>query len=273
MYNNNQNIKSGHQKFSKTYRENPNKDTSWQKVSKWYSEKVGDKGQYFHEKIIIPKSLELLKLKDSDSVLDLACGEGIFSRSISQKVKYVGVDLSSSLIREAENKKKVENYKFIVGDVSTNLALPGVNRFSVGIIMLAIQNIENYDGVFKNFSNHLNKDGRLLIIINHPYFRAPRLTGWGIDEGNKKQYRKSYGYMTPQKIPINMTPGQGKETNTWSFHVPLQDYIRALSKNGFVVELIEEWVSDKHSVGKASKMENLARNEFPMFMGILARRA
>lgn len=76
--------------------------------------------------------------------------------------------------------------------------------------------------------------------------------------------------MSEMDIPINAHPGQDVSPMTWSFHHPLEDYSTYLYNNGFLIEKIEEWTSDKKSEGKAAKMENRAREEFPMFMAILA---
>jgi hypothetical protein len=138
-------------------------------------------------------------------------------------------------------------------------------------VLLALQNVSDFNSVFKNVAKYLKPNGVLLIILNHPCFRSPKLTGWGIDEGNKKQYRKIYQYMTPASIPIDMTPGGGRRTLTYTFHDSLSAYSESLFHNGFSIQKIEEWVSDKTSVGKNSKMENIARDEIPMFMAILAR--
>jgi hypothetical protein len=43
-----------------------------------------------------------------------------------------------------------------------------------------------------------------------------------------------------------------------------------LFENGFAIEKIEEWTSEKQSEGKMARAENRARDEFPMFMAILA---
>jgi len=59
---------------------------------------------------------------------------------------------------------------------------------------------------------------------------------------------------------------------TWSFHYPLSKYSHDLAKNGFVIELIDEWTSDKKSTGSKAKMEDRARREIPMFMAILAKK-
>jgi hypothetical protein len=38
-----------------------------------------------------------------------------------------------------------------------------------------------------------------------------------------------------------------------------------------VIDALEEWTSDKESEGKASRMENKARSEFPLFLALRAR--
>ena len=72
---------------------------------------------------------------------------------------------------------------------------------------------------------------------------------------------------------VTMHPGEAKSPLTWSFHQPISAYTKMLTDNGFVIEKLEEWTSDKESVGKAGKMENRARAEFPLFLAILARLA
>jgi hypothetical protein len=109
--------------------------------------------------------------------------------------------------------------------------------------------------------------------MNHPCFRVPRQSSWGVDEQKKLQYRRIDRYMEPLKIPIQTHPGQGdKSPQTWSFHHPLSTYVEGLSKSGFVIEKIEEWLSDKLSTGGKAKMENRSRLEFPLFLTIYAVR-
>ena len=77
--------------------------------------------------------------------------------------------------------------------------------------------------------------------------------------------------MSELEIPIATNPGKFQESEmTWSFHTPLSKYSQFLNENGFMIERIEEWVSDKKSTGSKAKMEDRARAEIPMFMAILA---
>jgi len=246
-------------------------NTSWQNVAKWYKKAVGDNGLYFHQNLILPKSIELLCLKKGDSIIDFACGQGILNKYIPKEMYYQGVDISEDLIRYARNENKSNFSKFDIGDITKELKIKK-NDFTHAVIILALQNVEDYEKVFQNVFSRLRSNGKFLIVINHPYFRIPRQTSWQIDNAKKSQYRRVDRYLTPLKIPINMNPGSFKTKMTWSFHYPLQDYVNGLSKNGFMIEKIEEWVSPKTSVGKSSKMENRARSEFPLFMAILARK-
>jgi hypothetical protein len=61
---------------------------------------------------------------------------------------------------------------------------------------------------------------------------------------------------------------------TYSFHRPLQEYIKVLGNAGFVVTHLEEWISHKISEpGPRADAENRARKEFPLFMCIAATRS
>lgn len=247
-----------------------NTKTSWHHVGKWYNELVKSKGHYFHEHIILPNVSRLLSLKPGSSILDLACGQGVLARNIPKNVYYQGVDVAESLISYAKKQDSGENHQYLVADITKPLPVSKTD-FDYSIVILALQNIEFPKKVFENANKHLKDRGKFLIVINHPYFRIPRQTSWEIDTNNKVQYRRINRYLSPLKIPINQHPGEKeKSAITWSFHYPLASYSQYLFETGFMIEKIEEWVSDKKSVGKTGRMENRARDEFPLFMAILA---
>lgn len=261
--------------MKKNYKDtNEKRDTSWNKVAPWYNKIVGKEGHYYHEHTVIPGVLRLLNLKNTDTLVDLACGQGILSRKIPVIKKYLGLDLAKELIKEAKNRNREQGYEFMVCDLS-NLLKEREEKFDKATIILALQNIEQTENVLKNAANYLKKGGQLVIVLNHPCFRIPRQSGWGVDPANKQQHRFVNRYLSELKIPIEMNPSERNQSKTrnitWSFHHSLQDYSAMLQKAGFVIEKIEEWSSDKESVGKAAKMENRARAEIPLFMAISSR--
>jgi ubiquinone/menaquinone biosynthesis C-methylase UbiE len=244
--------------------------TSWQSVSNWYNSSVGESGHYYHQHVVLPNTLRLLQLQPTSSLLDLACGQGVLARQIPPQVYYQGVDVAKSLIQFAQTNSKQPTHHFAVADI-TRATLPVQKTdFSHATVILALQNIEDPQKVFANAARHLQPGGKLVIVLNHPCFRIPRQSSWGVDDLKKTQFRRIDRYFSPLKIPIEAHPSHKKTSITWSFHLPLSAYFQYLSSAGFLVENLEEWNSDKTSVGKAAKMENRSRGEFPLFLALLA---
>jgi ubiquinone/menaquinone biosynthesis C-methylase UbiE len=243
--------------------------TSWQPVHKWYSKLVEEKGHYFHQHVIIPGVLRLLSLDQSSRLLDAACGQGVLGRAIPKNVNYMGFDIAKSLIEEAKRLDHSDKHTYLVGDATRELPL-GEWKFTHAAVILALQNIEDGESVIANIENHLMPGGTLVIVLNHPCFRIPRQSSWGIDEKNKLQYRRINRYMSPLKIPITTHPGEQSSPVTWSFHNPISYYVSLIASHNFVINALEEWTRDKESAGSVKRMENRSRSEFPLFLAIKA---
>ena len=251
-----------------------NENSSWESVSGWYDQIVGNKGHYYHEHVILPKMKSIISEHciGCKKILDFACGQGILSKTIPKDWHYLGIDVSSSLIDSAKRTNKNRLHQFQVSDLTRPLTVDQ-NQFDLCTIVLALQNISDPLAVMKNAWNHLKKEGHFLLILNHPCFRIPRQTSWEIDEEKKIQYRRIDRYMSFLKIPILAHPSQKEQsTQTLSFHRNLSDYTKMLNQSGFVIEFLDEWCSDKKSTGSKARMENRSREEIPMFLAILAKK-
>lgn len=242
--------------------------TSWEEVANWYDKAVGKTGHYFHEHVILPNLIEELAFAKTKKprLLDLGCGNGILGMHIPEYVYYAGVDFSPSLIEKA---KKSRKGVYQVHDLTKPLTFPEKDFTHITLI-LSLQNMSDYGAVLENAKKHLAKGGSLYIVLNHPCFRIPRQTSWGVDEEKKIQYRRIDRYLTPLEIPIAMHPG-ANEAKTFSYHQPISAYINKLGEQGLGVVKMLEWTSDKISLGKLAKMENRAREEFPLFCLLVAK--
>lgn len=244
-------------------------DTSWNKVASWYNELLVADSDSYQLKVIAPNLLRILGLRKGEVVYDLACGQGFFSNMFFKSgANVTASDLSKRLIEKAI-KSSPKEIKFYNAPAHT---APFIKDSSIDtiVIVLAIQNIENVSEVFNECKRILRKDGRVVLVLNHPSFRVPKGSDWYFENG--VQSRIVSKYISEAKVAIDMTPGEKnpkKKIKTVSFHRPLQYYVKIFSKYDFAISRLEEWISHKESgSGPRKKAEDTARKEIPMFMCI-----
>jgi ubiquinone/menaquinone biosynthesis C-methylase UbiE len=251
---------------------NNSNNTSWGNVAGWYDDLL-QKDNTYQSEVILPGLLKLMDIKKSDNILDLACGQGFFTSKFAKFAgKATGVDISKELIKIAlEQNTGNVNYTVSPADNLSFLKDKSIDKIS---IILALQNIDNISGVFKECFRVLNSGGKLYIVLNHPAFRVPRKSDWGYDDKNKVQYRRVEKYLSESMLNMDMNPGEKMQKNkkyTVSFHRPLQSYFKNFNISGFQVSKLEEWISNRKSQnGPRQKAEDVARKEIPMFMCIEA---
>lgn len=252
------------------------KETSWGGVAEWYDELLEESADSFQAKVILPNLERVVDPKRAMKIIDVACGQGFFSRIFNQKgADVTGCDISSELISIATEKSKGDakpvEYKVAPAD---SLAFAKDGTYDAATIVLALQNIENLSGAISECARVLKKGGRLVLVLNHPSYRIPQHSDWQWDEKASKQYRRVDLYMSEDRIKIDMTPGEKnpmKKRMTVSFHRPLQVYFKALNKAGMNVARLEEWISHRKSQkGPRQAEEDRIRKEIPMFLMIEA---
>jgi ubiquinone/menaquinone biosynthesis C-methylase UbiE len=249
--------------------------THWGEVADWYDQLVGEAGSEFHREIVLPGAIRLLGAKAGDAVLDIACGQGVLCRLLArQGVQTTGIDAAVDLIRIARDRNAQlppDSVKpvYKTADVRDLSALPEAS-VTAAACLLAIQNINPIAPVFRGVARLLRPMGRLVLVMMHPCFRGPKESSWGWDERAMVQYRRVDRYLLPRKIPIVTHPGKGKDY-TWTFHKPIEAYVKSLRNAGLLIDAMEEWPSHKTSTsGPRAPAENTARKEIPMFLAIRA---
>ncbi len=248
-----------------------NKKTSWGKVANWYRNLLEGEGTYQKE-VILPNLLRNLNIRKGETILDLACGPGFFSDAFSKAgAKVFGSDISRELI-EIAKKETSPKIRYFVSPADDLSFLPDGSADKITII-LAIQNIENVQGVFRESARVLKPAGKLLMVMNHPAFRIPKGSAWGWDAQNKIQYRRVDSYLSESKVKIQTHPSASSgrvlspKDYTISFHRPLQFYFKLLAKNNFCASRLEEWISHKTSEeGPRAEAEDRSRKEIPLFL-------
>lgn len=116
----------------------PNKprtaSASWGEVASWYDAHLNEADTY-HEKVILPNLLRLIDAKPTDAILDLACGQGFFTRAIKKTgAKVEGVDIAPELIAIAKAESPLIPYHVASADkLDESPCLPHSESIIVGL--------------------------------------------------------------------------------------------------------------------------------------------
>jgi protein-L-isoaspartate O-methyltransferase len=243
-------------------------DTSWEKSATWYDQLIGEKGSSLYQSLVLPSALKLLNPQANENILDIGCGQGIFTRELSKRAQSItGIDAAPTLIEKARQYPSQHPIRYEVRDAASINDLGSFHAISA---ILCLQNMAHLDTVTASMSAQLKPGGRMLWVLNHPAFRIPRQSSWGFEGGHKLQYRRIDRYSSNLEVPILMHPGKADSESTVSYHRSLSNLFKPAFSNGFLLQALEEWHSPKQSQpGPRANAENIARKEFPLFIGLL----
>lgn len=250
--------------------------TDWHDIAQWYDELVGESGSEYHQHVVLPGVVRLLGPVAGQRILDVACGQGVLCRLLwTRGVTTVGIDAARDLIEAAKRHAGDQSpgNRFLVGD-ARELGFLEENEFDAAACVLAMQNIHPIQPVFQCVARALKPGGKFVIAMMHPAFRGAKESHWGWDQEKKIQYRRVDRYLIPRKSPIVAHPGRKQHSEyTWTFHKPIESYVKAARNAGLLIDAMEEWPSHKTSQpGPRQAAENQARKEIPMFLAIRCRK-
>ncbi|MCX6803034.1 MAG: methyltransferase domain-containing protein [Candidatus Diapherotrites archaeon] len=188
-----------------------------------------------HERLYPPENVtkpigafELTKGIDFNKkkVLDVGCGTGWFGRQLKAKgAEVIGVDVSSSLISEAEKSFKVINasvYKLPFSD----------SEFDFVCFFMVAHILEDPAAAFSEISRVLKSGGKVFFAIVHP-----RAENWNIDSGECFMDFLSYGVSSERAWIFNLT--DGRKFVKHYFHRPLAFYEKVISEKFKIVRFLE----------------------------------
>src|SRR3954469_4019052 len=79
--------------------------TDWSGVAEWYDRLVGEAGSEYHREVVLPGVLRLVRPQRGQSIVDVACGQGVLCRLLYERgVTTTGVDASRELIAAARER-------------------------------------------------------------------------------------------------------------------------------------------------------------------------
>jgi len=217
---------------------------AWDANAEVWDAKMADQGNDFVNLLLWPVIQPLFNVQPGHKILDIACGNGLFSRRLAALgADVVAIDFSSKLIERAKSRKS-DRINYQVMDVTNESALMtlGEQTFEAALCNMALFDIADINPLFHTLPKLLKPGGGFVFSLTHPAFNnasSVHVAEEWDDAGLKSRYSvKVSRYMTPHQAFGVALRDQPKPQ--LYFERPLQYYFKLGFENGFVLDGFEE---------------------------------
>jgi ubiquinone/menaquinone biosynthesis C-methylase UbiE len=219
----------------------------WQQNAPFWDDRMGE-GNDFVEVLIWPSMERLLNLQLGERVLDIACGNGLYTRRLAAKgAKVVAFDFSEEMIRYAvqRTKKQSANIEYLVIDATDEAAILslGEGQFDAAICSMALFDIVDIIPIFRALNRILKEDGRFVFSIMHPCFNSPHITLMAEQIDHDGEPITEYSVRVKGYLSQTIKKGvaiKGQPKPQLYFHRSLQDVLAPGFEVGFILDALEE---------------------------------
>jgi SAM-dependent methyltransferase len=117
----------------------------------------------------LPTVMNIIGNVSNKTILDLGCGDGFFSIALAQAgAKHViGIDNAPEQIRLASEKAHPKNIIYQLGDIYKD-KLPASDIILSPFVVNYAQSIQDLKFLFKNIYQSLNKNGKVVLVVDLP---------------------------------------------------------------------------------------------------------
>lgn len=217
----------------------------WNANAAYWDERMGE-GNDFHNLLLLPNQIEILDIREGDAILDIACGNGQFSRQMTELgAKVTAIDFSEEMIKIARSKPLADKIDYHIIDVTNPEELEKLrgSTFDSIVCTMAIMDIENIQPMLRFLPEILKDKGRFVFSVLHPCFNSGEAvqvnehTDFGGVEHNN-YYVKISNYLISR--PVKGLAMRGQPKIQYYFHRPLSEILNLCFENGFYMKEMRE---------------------------------
>jgi SAM-dependent methyltransferase len=204
---------------------------AWETHAGWWQREFTGGVDPEYEEQILPLVDE--HLAGLQRVLDMGCGEGQVARRVARlgASLVVGVDPTPAQLALARERSSGPAYARAAAE-----ALPcRAGAFDAVVVCLVLEHIDSYEHAIAEIGRVLDRDGRLVLFLNHPLLQTPG-SGWVDDHILGEQYWRVGPYLPDDVAMEEVAPG----VKLPFIHRPLHRYVNELSRHDLLVEHVDE---------------------------------
>lgn len=197
---------------------------AWETNADNWDSYMGDESNVYHRELVRPWVTALLDPRPGDRVLDVACGNGNYSRHLAgMGARVTAFDFSPRMV-ELARRRGIEGVDYRVIDATDRAqigTLTGCGPFDRAVSNMAFMDMSDLSALLGSMADLLVPGGCFVFATQHPCFVT--LTDL---------------YLTPHTYPGYAVPGQPVPHNY--HHRSLQDLLGQCFDAGFAVDALKE---------------------------------
>ena len=221
----------------------------WNANASFWDEYIGPEGNTFHRVLVAPAQMRLLGVEPGERILELACGNGQFSREMARAgARVTACDLSTVFVERARTHSEAAglDIRFSIADVTDEaqvFALGEPASFDAAVCTMAIHDIADLEPMASALRKLLRPEGRFVFSVMHPAFNGsnPVFVAETSDNDGDVQTRfalKIYGYAgRPPERGLGIL---GQPEPHWYFPRTLTELLAPFFAAGWVLDGLEE---------------------------------
>jgi SAM-dependent methyltransferase len=219
----------------------------WDANAEAWDARMGDEGGVMQRLLVAPAAERLLGPKAGELILDVACGNGVFSRLLARLgARVVACDFSAALIERARARSAAEGgqitYQVLDATDEAQLLALGEGRFDGAVCNMALMDMAAIEPLFRALARLLKPGAPFVFSVMHPCFNTTStlmVENWdeaGIERTVLSVKVSQYLGLAPTKgLAIASQP-----VPQHYFHRPLHALLAAGFRAGFAVDGLEE---------------------------------
>lgn len=149
----------------------------WERNAAFWDEAMGADGNSFHLQLIRPAVERLLGDVEGQSVLEIACGNGLFARRLAEQgAQVVATDASAQMLEHARARPSQGiEYRSLDAADAGQLAALGRGRFDAAVCNMALMDMADIEPLAAALPALLHEHGRFVFSITHPCFNTSHM--------------------------------------------------------------------------------------------------
>ncbi len=219
----------------------------WNTNARWWDDRIGD-GNDFQTLLIEPATERLLNVSPADTILDVACGAGRFTRRMAALgARVVAFDTSTEFIARARERTPSDasiEYQVLDAAHADDLQSLESNRFTKAVCTMALMDMPEITPLFLALSRLLPENGTFVFSITHPCFHSASIQRFAelYEEGpGRHVIRNGVKVSSYLSASARKTEGiVGQPEPQFFFHRSISRVFQYGFDAGFVVDGFEE---------------------------------